>query len=263
MKQRIGRIVWAIYLFILAWSVPLLAFDLVPAGGELMATVMLVLPGGLCGWWLVRRFRGAGVVAVAVILVGSWATEHWGVLTGWPFGAYRYNDVLLPEIVGVVPLAIPFAWLLVVPGALEIARLLLGHVRPLPQIALAATLAMLFDMVIEPAAVYINGYWTWADSGPIFGIPTSNFIAWFGLALLLAGITRGLIERSRWRHNIPPGVSLPAMLYVLNLALFTIVNLTHEQLGAAMLGAVMLLGGGLVLIVRRRMRWQMRFDALT
>jgi putative membrane protein len=261
MRQRAGRILWAVYLFLWAWSVPLLAFDLVPAGGELMASVMLILPGGLCGWWLIERFKSAGAAAAAVILLGSWATEHIGVTTGWPFGMYRYNGVLQPEIGGVVPLAIPFAWLLVVPGALEIARLGLGHVRPLAQISLAAALAMLFDMVIEPAAVYLNGYWTWLERGPIFGIPTSNFIAWLGLALLLATITRLLIEFSRWRGRIPADISLPAMLYVLNLSLFTLVDLTHGQLGAGLLGLVLLVGG-VALGLRRRVRWQLRYDAL-
>ena len=261
MRQRAGRILWAIYLFLWAWSVPLLALDLVPAGGELMASVMLILPGGLCGWWLIERFSSAGAAAAAAILVGSWATEHLGVTTGWPFGAYRYNGVLQPEIGGVVPLAIPFAWLLVVPGALEIARLMLGHVRPLPQIILAGALAMLFDLVIEPAAVYINGYWTWEESGPIFGIPTANFVAWLALALLLALVARLLIEFSRWRGRIPEGMSLPAMLYVLNLALFTAVDLAHGQLGAGALGLALLLGGA-ALGFRRRVRWQMGYDAL-
>ncbi len=261
MRQRAGRILWAIYLFLWAWSVPLLALDLVPAGGELMSSVMLILPGSLCGWWLIERFESAGAAAVAVILVGSWATEHIGVTTGWPFGAYRYNGVLQPEIGGVVPLAIPFAWLLVVPGALEIARLVLGHVRPLPQIALAGGLAMLFDMVIEPAAVYLNGYWTWLESGPIFGIPTTNFIAWLSLALILAAITRLLIEFSRWRGRIPTDISLPAMVYVLNLGLFTVVDLTHGQLGAGALGLALLLGGA-ALGLRRQVHWQLRYDAL-
>ena len=263
MKQRIGRILWAIYLFLWAWSVPLLALDLVPAGGEWMATVMLILPGGLCGWWLVARFRSAGALAAAGVLAGSWAAEHAGVLTGWPFGAYAYTGVLQPTLGGVVPLAIPFAWLLVVPGALEVARLLLGHVRPLPQVALAAALATLFDMVIEPAAVYINRYWTWADSGPIFGIPSTNFAAWFGLALLMAMVTRLLIEFSRWRGAMPAAVSLPAMLYGLNLALFTLVDLTHGQLAAGGLGLALLAGGGALLAWRRRVRWQLSFDALT
>ncbi|HYF64521.1 MAG TPA: carotenoid biosynthesis protein, partial [Herpetosiphonaceae bacterium] len=212
MKQRIGRILWAIYLFLWGWSVPLLALDLVPAGGEWMATVMLILPGGLCGWWLIARFRSAGALAAAVILAGSWAAEHAGVLTGWPFGSYAYTGVLQPEIAGVVPLAIPFAWLLVVPGALETARLILGHARPLPQVALAAALATLFDMVIEPAAVYINGYWTWLGGGPMFDIPTSNFVAWFGLALVLAAAARLLVEFSRWRAALPAAASLPAVL---------------------------------------------------
>src|SRR5689334_630293 len=100
MKQRLGRILWAIYLFILAWSAPLLALDLVPPGGELMATVMLVLPGGLAGWWMIEQSGRGGALAAALILMASWAAEHVGVTTGWPFGRYVYTGVLQPTIAG-------------------------------------------------------------------------------------------------------------------------------------------------------------------
>lgn len=257
---RVGHWVWVGYLFVWAWSVPLLAFDLVPAGGEFMATVMLVVPGGLAAWWLIQRYGKLGWLSSIIIAVGSWLTEHLGVTTGWPFGTYQYNGVLLPEIVGVVPLAIPFAWLLVVPGALELSRMLMPKVGFWPTVLGAASLAMLFDLVIEPVAVYVNRYWTWLETGPLFGIPTANFVAWWGLAFILALATEMLGQRT---NNLPqsPKLNLPIAIYLLNLALFTLVNLTHQQIAAGALGLLLLAGFGWRLH-QRQISWHWRYDQL-
>lgn len=249
--RRAQRLAWAAYLFLWFWSVPLLALDLVPPGGEAMASVMLILPGALAGWRLLDQggWKPAGWLVIGAILLASWAVEHLGVTTGWPFGRYRYNDVLLPTLFGVVPLAIPFAWLLVVPGALELARLLLPR-APLPALGLlGATLAMALDMVIEPVAVYVNGYWTWLDAGPFYGIPTANFIAWWSLSAIFCALLIAYL-RPAWRADPAPGPGLPALLYLLNLALFTVVDLARGQAGAGLLGLA-LLGGGLAVL-----RWR-------
>lgn len=259
MRQRIGRISWAIYVFLWAWSVPLLSLDIVPVGGEFMASVMLILPGSLCGWWLIEQHSWSGAWASGAILVGSWLTEHVGVTTGVPFGSYQYNGVLLPEIIHVVPLAIPFAWLLVVPASMEIARIFIGRVSGMILVVVSATWAVLFDIVIEPAAVYIYRYWTWLESGGLFGIPTSNFLAWWGLAFVLVTIT--LILTSHHDRLERSNVSLPALIYCMNMGLFSLVNLTHEQYGAAMLG-IALLALVAFALQRRGIRWQLRYDGL-
>lgn len=254
--QRIAGWAWYLYLFLWFWSVPLLAFGLVPPGTEWMGTVILVLSGGLCGWWLIERFGGRGALAALIIALGSWGAEHLGVSTGWPFGAYAYTGVLAPELGGVVPLAIPFAWLLVVPGALEVARLLIGP-RFGPQVLAAATLAMLLDMTIEPVAVYVNNYWIWEGSGPIAGIPTSNFIAWWVLALLLALPARALTGAP----SAAEGPSIPAWLFLLTLALFAVVNLAHGYIGTGALGLALLAGIGAVTL-RAKRTWPLRFEQI-
>ncbi|XSG76561.1 carotenoid biosynthesis protein [Herpetosiphon llansteffanensis] len=259
---RLGHWLWVGYLFVWAWSVPLLAFDLVPAGGEFMATLMLVVPGGLAAWWLIQRYGSMGWLSTGIIGIGSWLTEHLGVTTGWPFGTYQYNGVLLPEIVGVVPLAIPFAWLLVVPGALELSRALMPTARFWQRVLGAASLAMLFDLVIEPVAVYINRYWTWLESGPIFGIPTANFIAWWALALILALATEALCRKPIHQPTDHARLTLPIAIYLLNLALFTVVNLTHQQLAAGTLGLLLLAGFGWRL-QQQQTRWHWKYDQLT
>ncbi len=259
--MQIGRWAWYLYLFLWFWSVPLLVFDLVPPNTEWMGTLILVLSGGLAGWWLYQRFRSAGLLAAVLIVLLSWLAEHIGVTTGWPFGSYSYTAVLQPKLLGTVPLAIPMAWLLVVPGALEVARLMLGPQRPWLQVLLAATLALLLDVTIEPVATTIQGYWIWHEPGPLVDVPTANFIAWWSLALLLAASTRLVLDASRWRGRFSGGMTIPAWIYLLTLGLFTLVNLSHGQLVAGAVGSVTLAGCA-GRLQRRTSAWPLRFEAL-
>ena len=240
--QQFGRWAWFVYLFLWAWSVPLLALGLVPPGTEWMATVILVLAGSLCGWWLWQRFASTGLLVAMLIWGGSWAAEHVGVQTGLLFGRYEYSGVLQPTLGGVVPLAIPFAWLMVVPGAFELARMLLGpQARPLPQTLLAATLATLLDVVIEPVAVHINGYWRWLDGGPLTGVPLSNYASWWALAAIFVLVMWVLIDGSRWRGRVHQGPwSLPVLVFGTTLVLFTVVNLAYGEYMAGGTGVVLL-----------------------
>jgi len=39
---------------------------------------------------------------------------------------------------------------------------------------LAATFAVLYDLFLDPIAVYL-GIWIWREPGPFFGVPLRNF----------------------------------------------------------------------------------------
>lgn len=224
-----------VYLFIYLWSVPMLAFDLVPAWGTWMGGFLLILQGTVLLLWLMLGAGWRGAVAAAAIVLISGAVEHVGVTTGWPFGRYDYTATLGLKVVGAVPLAIPFAWLLVVPSSLGVATLLVGGWRRVP---LAAMLALGLDLLIEPVAAYVTRYWQWLDSGPYYGVPTANFIAWGSLALLLSAIC--------WlctRRTAPEQVAwswLPALMYGLNVLQFTLVDLAYGFGWAVAIGLLLL-----------------------
>ncbi len=229
------RALLGLYLFIYVWSVPMLMFDLVPAWGSGMGGFLLILQGVLVGIWLARSAGIRGALAAGVILVGSYLVEYIGVTHGVPFGQYRYTSTLGLQLGGSVPLAIPFAWLMVVPGAVMIVARLGRTARVVP---LAALLAMLLDMLIEPVAAYVMGYWQWIETGPYYGIPTTNFLAWGGTALVLAYVL--------WRvvgglHRPPPVAWLPPLLFTLNAGQFTLVNAAQGFWWPVLVGGVLLL----------------------
>lgn len=132
------------------------------------------------GWFTapVRRFYlwSFGVVVL------SFFAEWLGVHTGQIFGHYRYETTLQPQVLG-VPVAIGFAWLaMLLTTTAVVQRLNLLRNRPGILSALAvAALMVVFDAVMEPAAVYLK-YWTWAGAA----IPAQNFVAWFFLSFLFS-----------------------------------------------------------------------------
>lgn len=263
MLQRVSPLrlavlaLFGIYLCLYPGSITLVALDRVPVWGTWMGGALLILQGSLMGLWLAVNYGRFGAQAALLILLLSWLIEHIGATTGFPFGAYTYTDVLQPQVLGVVPLAIPFAWLLIVPAAAGAGEHILQKEPPgagsdlrlsATRLLTAASFALLLDVTIEPFAVNINRYWVWSEpelSG-YYGIPASNFVAWWFTSLLLAAVllwrrkaaARWFGSAARPRAFLP---WLPLTLYLTNLTMFVVVNLARGQVMAALIGGLIML----------------------
>lgn len=269
LSNRLGRVIVVLlgmYLALYPGSLIVVALDQVPEWGTWFGGVLIVLQGLLCGLWLCANYQWRGLLSGFVIAVLSFAVEYLGVTTGFPFGAYFYSDLLAPKLFGTVPLAIPFAWLLIVPAALEAARYLqrLDHPDGLPQAGLwlalgGATMAMLLDIVLEPMVTLINGYWIWVEGSGYYGVPLANFAGWWGTALLLIGITL-LLTRRRGAPTVLP--QLPLWLYLLSLLMFTLVNLAHSHIAAAAIGGLILSYMLFCRLERRIVRWVLKGERI-
>jgi uncharacterized membrane protein len=117
--------------------------------------------------------------ALTVIAL-SLAVETLGVLTGFPFGAYRYSDLFGPML-GAVPLTIPLAWHVVLTNALFVVRAVVPHRSRAAEAGLVALLGTAYDYILEPFATTVKGYWQWRGGT----IPMQNYFAWFAVGGLL------------------------------------------------------------------------------
>lgn len=234
-------IVFSLYLAIWPGSTILLMLDRVPSWGEWLGGLFLIIPGLLVWLWLLLNYGGRGGLAGLAVLAGAWAVEHIGTTTSFPFGAYSYTERLQPQVVNEVPIAIPFAWVLVVPSALLLADRLLGAEgqKLWARLGLVALFTVGLDLTLEPVIVYANRYWEWHDGGWYYGVPLSNFLGWAGSSLVLGG---ALLLISRWRTSELELVWLPIALYLLNLLLFLLVNLAYSFWLASAIALVLLLG---------------------
>lgn len=148
----------------------------------------------------------------AVTYLGTFTLEAVGVLTGRIFGAYRYGVVLGPMLFN-VPLVIGFNWVIVVLGAVMLAERMTSST--LAAAVYAGFLALVFDLVLEPVAVYL-GYWSWVAPGrativvpPSVPVPALNFVAWFLISFVAALGYRALrLQRESYLPILYVGVQL-------------------------------------------------------
>lgn len=236
-SSRLILVLLSIYLFIYVFAVPMVMFDLVPVWGIGMGGFLNMLQGALLLIWLHANTGWRGPIAGLLIVALSWLTEHLGVTTGWPFGRYTYSDGLGAKIIGVVPFPIPFAWLLVIPASIGAARCL-GARRGWQILALTTALVVAFDLLLEPFAVYVLRYWRWIDSGPYYGVPMINFVAWGALGLILTVLTLALCGPRIVEPRVLP--QIPALLFALNIVQFTLVDLVYGYRWAALVGVLLI-----------------------
>ena len=130
------------------------------------------------------------ITAVTGILV-----EIIGVNTGWLFGNYQYGKALGIGLKG-VPLMIGINWFIIIYCCgISTQTLLLKVIRKVnsesgePPLFLkslsviidGATLAVVFDWIMEPVAVKL-GYWQWLGDG---SIPLYNYFCWFIVSVII------------------------------------------------------------------------------
>lgn len=121
------------------------------------------------------------------------AVEIAGVNTGAIFGEYSYGHLLGPGLFN-VPLVIGINWFIVIYcSGIFITRFFGFFMRKSGEekelyrfynwslVIDGALLAVFFDWIMEPVAIKL-GFWTWLGDA---GIPLSNYISWFVLAVIM------------------------------------------------------------------------------
>lgn len=166
---------------------------------------------------------------LAALVLGL-ASEIIGVRYGWPFGAYRYTEVLGPRLLS-VPVVIGCAWVVLAAYVRQMAlRVGVGRAAG---IGIAAAWMTAIDFVIDPLAANGLGYWRWEEAGIYYGIPATNFAGWYLVSVLIFATDRVLgseWKRNRWAEWI--GLSI--------LLFFTLIAVASKLTLAAAIGAGLL-----------------------
>lgn len=169
------------------------------AGGVAQTSILLGVLTALALMAASQGLRPALLLLILSTLVGG-GSEWLSLRTGLPFGRYSYKALLGPVLWDGLPALIPLAWFTVCASAL-----LLGHRladRPVLVVAYAALLVTLHDLVLDPAMTTGFAAWQWHDGGAYYGIPLTNFLAWFVVSTLIVAVF-GLFQRD-WRPDVAP-----------------------------------------------------------
>jgi putative membrane protein len=162
-----------------------------------------VLAGRDLGWRRALGWLGWGWAV-------AYAAEYASTRIGIPFGLYHYTgETKLRELfISNVPFFDPLSFPFLAYASYCLARWALGQPRGWAPAALAGTLMMLLDVVVDPLAVrgeswFLGRIFYYAEPGTYFGVPLSNFVGWLLVGWIIVG---GYLRAVRRR---PPAVGSP------------------------------------------------------
>ncbi|HEU5334047.1 MAG TPA: carotenoid biosynthesis protein [Actinocrinis sp.] len=146
--------------------------------------------------------RTPATLFVLAVLIGN-VVEDLSITTGFPFGTYHHTTgpklFEVPVTVGPTYFAISYvAW--------QVAELLVPRSVSRRWIvpAVAAALATMYDLTIDPVASTVVGLWVWPRGGGFFGVPVSNFLGWL-VSVFVVLVVFGLSQ-----HRDMPRATRPA-----------------------------------------------------
>ena len=161
-----------------------------------------------------------------VILVSSTIFEWIGTRTGFPFGPYRYTDNFGWRLGGVVPLAIPLAWLVVLLCGRYTVLQCKAAVTRLELALGMACIALFTDFNLEYVAWKVRAYWVWypqSHGAPSAWPPLQNYLSWFVLSFALGLV----LPANHELRSPPPSPWRPVFVLLLMNALLAFVHLVR------------------------------------
>lgn len=184
-------LLYRLFIFWYVCGLILVGMNWLPSWLEWANGVFLILAGLLGGIFFVHQFGWKkGLVITSVISLTSLAVEYAGARYGFWFGHYDYTEKFAPLIAG-VPIAIGFAWLMVIATSHALARIIFPDSN-WKRVMTGALIALSYDLIIDPVAFHSKQYWIWEGPGIYYQIPLSNFLGWFLLAFIFHGVVEAI-----------------------------------------------------------------------
>ena len=182
-EQRRFVLLALLFLFLVARILQLFA-GRVP--NLLMVTFHVIPPALFAGIHGARIYRSRGILIFMTLCLGVGTFfESLSLRTGFPFGYYRFTDLMGPKLFDLpILLALAYvgmgylSWVLAV-VILDCENEPLSR-RNIVLVPLAASFAMTaWDFSMDAVWADIDHAWVWRDGGSYYGVPTSNFLGWF------------------------------------------------------------------------------------
>lgn len=228
--------IFKLFIFWYVCGIILLGLDILPSWLEWANAFFLILAGTLGFLYFLKRFGVVGGSVLGVFIFFSTFIVEWaGSDSGFLFGSYDYTDRFSPNIFG-VPIAIGFAWLMVMATTHVVARWIVPS-GGLVYAIVGGIGAVIIDLIIDPVAYQIKQYWIWADTGLYYDIPWTNFFGWFVVAFVLHLIIDLMMKKRNMIITSNLAEKRMVLLYVLMIAMFVMLGAIGGLTLAAMLTA--------------------------
>lgn len=255
----VDRILFRFFILWYSCGVLLVGFNLLPSWLEWANAVFLIAAGVLGGFYFYREYKIFGLLFSFFVFFSTILVEYLGVQYGLFFGHYFYNPDFGLYIAD-IPLTIGTAWLMVIATTHALVKpMALVVKQPFFQwiiyAIVGALAAVIMDLILDPVAANVKQYWVWHGDGLYYGIPFSNFVGWFFIALTLhALLWIGVRYLKRTKSYHPYWHSRMVLLYILMIAMFSIIALINNIFFAPLLTIVLM--SALVWVYKRTRRSQ-------
>lgn len=159
---------------------------------------------------------------------------------GFPYGKYKYTDILLPKLLGEVPLLIPLSWFsIIVPSYIIASKL---KTKGIERILVASILVLIWDLSLEYPMSYIQKIWIW-ENGFFYTMPIENWFGWFLTAFVIFGIFQLLFNDEKIEYT-------PNAIYLY--LVITLFSSVFSIFTGGILPGLFTLGGILVIFLKSR-----------
>lgn len=197
-----------------------------------VSAVFILLFAAPTYFFIVKKLGSLKGIGLLLSLgVFALIVESSAINTGFPYGDFVYNELLGSKVFGLTPWTVSFAWppilLLSYTLAMKIDKRLLFLT-----LTYAALLAMVVDIVLDPAAVSL-GFWYWSPPGFFYGVPLVNFAGWMLTGFFGAIIAWYFIRKNISKEFLYSGIAI--------LWFWSWVNIFQWQLLPAVVGFALLL----------------------
>ncbi|MFJ7678869.1 carotenoid biosynthesis protein [Peribacillus sp. NPDC097206] len=247
--MTLDEVLYKVFLFWYACGIILLSFDWIPPWLEWANAMFLVLAGLLGVIFFIKKFNWQyGLLISSVIFSSSFLIEYLGSAYSILFGQYGYTEKFAPNLFG-VPIAIGFAWLMVMGTSHVLAKKIVPHGGLLYAIV-GGCIAVVIDLIIDPVSYKVKQYWLWEETGVYYGIPFSNFVGWFLVAFVLHLF---LLFILKWKKDTNQNIRWEkrmVLLFALMIGMFILLGLLGKLWLASSLTA--LLASFILLLALRR-----------
>lgn len=177
------------FIFVLVFTVGLLLGGMklnLPSYSGWFSLVFLVFSACLVYYGLIKNLNKKSLFSILLLSLLALIIEYGALISGFPYGDFRYTSLAGPKMFGVLPISVAFAWPPLVVGSYVLFSDLSGVKRFLYSVLFLVAL----DLVIDPAAVEF-GLWNWASGGLYYGIPAQNYFGW----LVSGTVGVGILDR--------------------------------------------------------------------
>lgn len=211
--------------------------------GSIGFTLLTIICAFLIGIYALGFERNILIFLISVSV--SLIMELSSTYNGFPFGYYKYTDLLGPKILNEVPYLIPPSWFSIVVLSYLISKRLLYSGFYL--VLVSTIFAFFWDLSLDYAMTKVYPFWIWQEKGFFYDMPIVNWGGWL-FTLFIINFLFYILDRPEYKNE--KYTTYAFYLYVLIVGFPTLMSL----IGGGFFAFLLSLNGIIIIVILSRIK---------